>query len=118
MHQNTIFIAINAVHVSGFTSPSSGAQETCIRFERVGGITVLLKGERGIGKYLSANYVPCMGSEISFPGLESIWFGWYPGRRGCVYRCVMVGSYDGRWWGVGVARYIPGGGWAFKCCNV
>jgi hypothetical protein len=35
MHQNTIFIVISALHVSGFSSPSSGAQETCIRFVRV-----------------------------------------------------------------------------------
>jgi hypothetical protein len=47
MHQNTIFIAISALHVSGLTSPSSGAQETCIRFVRVVEITVLLKGEKG-----------------------------------------------------------------------
>jgi hypothetical protein len=46
MLQNTIFIAISALHVSGFTSPSSGAQETCIRFVRVVAITVLLRGEK------------------------------------------------------------------------
>jgi hypothetical protein len=44
----TIFIVIGAVHVSGFTSPSSGAQETCIRFVRVVAITVLLRGEKGV----------------------------------------------------------------------
>jgi hypothetical protein len=32
---------------------------------------------KGCGYYLSSDYVPCVGSEISFPGLGTICFGWY-----------------------------------------
>jgi hypothetical protein len=80
MHQNTIFIAISAVHVSGFSSPSSGAQETYIRFVRA----VVVTDERGLWG-VSVGYLYVLnGSRDLVPRFGSICFDWYPGIMGCV----------------------------------
>jgi hypothetical protein len=95
MHQNTIFIAISALHVSGFSSQSSGAQETCIRFVRV----VVVKDERGVVGSISRLLI---WPEWVARSRSPVWIymvrlvSRYKGL--CVYRCVrVVGGGGGVW---------------------